>query len=372
MSRQDHIAFDRLAGRQKSASDGQQRKKPRFQLKPFDSIEVSKTPNYLVKGILPRTGLAVVWGPPKCGKSFWVFDLVMHVAIGRKYRGRRVQQGRVVYLALEGGSGFAARIEAWKRRCLDGHKHAVPFFLLDTPLALVADHGELIAAIREQLHDEPPAVVTIDTLNRSLTGSENKDEDMGAYIRAADAVRVAFNCLVIIIHHCGVANNRPRGHTSLAGADDAQIAVQRDKEGIITATVEHMKDAEAGAVIASKLEPVELGNDDDGDPISSCIIVATESVTAGAKLSKVNGFAFELLQKLIEKEGIDPPAEANLPAGFKVCLMDTWRTRFYEEYPAEKTNTKKKAFVRATLDLGPSEEELVEFWREYVWPKRDK
>jgi AAA domain len=55
----------------------------RFQLKPFDAITLSTEPNYLVKGILPRTGLAVIWGPPKCGKSFWTFDIVMHVALGR-------------------------------------------------------------------------------------------------------------------------------------------------------------------------------------------------------------------------------------------------------------------------------------------------
>jgi RecA-family ATPase len=235
MKDQDYDAFDHL--KQKPAGNGQQQGKRRFELKSFDAIKVSKTPNYLVKGVLPRTGLVVVWGPPKCGKSFWVFDLVMHVALGRKYRGHRVQQGRVVYLALEGGSGFAARIEAWRRRCLAEHDQAVPFFLIDTPLALVADQGDLIAAIREQLQDEPPATVVIDTLNRSLTGSENKDEDMGAYIRAADAIRAAFDCLVIIIHHCGVVGNRPRGHTSLSGADDAQIAVERDKEGIVIAKV---------------------------------------------------------------------------------------------------------------------------------------
>jgi hypothetical protein len=58
----------------------------------------------------------------------------MHIAIGCKYRGRRTQQGRVVYLALEGGSGFAAQIEAWRQRCLAEHDQAVPFFLIDTGL----------------------------------------------------------------------------------------------------------------------------------------------------------------------------------------------------------------------------------------------
>jgi hypothetical protein len=56
------------------------RKPSRFKLKPFTSITVSTAPNYLVKGILPRAGLVVVWGPPKCCKSFWTFDLVMHIA----------------------------------------------------------------------------------------------------------------------------------------------------------------------------------------------------------------------------------------------------------------------------------------------------
>jgi hypothetical protein len=149
-------------------------------------------------------------------------------------------------------------------------------YLLDVPLNLVADRDALITDIRAQVVGIP-TVIVIDTLNRSIPGSESKDEDMSAYIRAADAVRLAFNCLVLIVHHCGVVGNRPRGHTSLAGADDAQIAVERDKNGIVIATVEHARDFEAGAVIACKLEPIELGNDTDGDPLSSCIIVPTDA-----------------------------------------------------------------------------------------------
>ena len=79
--------------------------KPRFNLIPFDQVTVGTERLYLVKGLIPRTGLVVAWGPPKCGKSFWTFDLVMHIALGWDYRGRRVQQGPIVYLALEGGKG---------------------------------------------------------------------------------------------------------------------------------------------------------------------------------------------------------------------------------------------------------------------------
>jgi AAA domain len=402
----------------KLGGDQQQQQQPRrFELKPFSTITVSTAPNYLVKGILPRTGLVVVWGPPKCGKSFWTFDLMMHVAIGRPYRGRKVQQGGVLYLALEGGSGFANRVEAWRRRNLADRKTstgvpfmitramkeelrvrgysdediihttpqqaheitvpqspAVPFYLLDVPIDLIAEHKMLITDVRAQVNGIP-AIVVIDTLNRAIVGDENRSDDMAKFIRAADALRMAFGCLVIVVHHCGVVGNRPRGHTSLAGADDAQIVIERDKEGIITATVEHMKDGEAGAVLASRLEPIELGTDADGDPISSCVIVAAAAGAKGPKLSKVNRFAFDLLQKLIANEGIEAPAEAKLPEDKRVISSETWRKEFYAAYPADKQDTKKKALLRATLDL--EELKLIELWREFVWlsdqrDKRDK
>src|SRR5262249_4211045 len=195
----------------------------RFRLKRFSEIRLSTKPNYLIKGILPRVGLAVIWGPPKCGKSFWTFDAVMHVALNWEYRGRRVQSGTVVYCALEGGPGFASRVEAWRGRYLaaDHDERAIPFFLLDVPLDLIVDHPALIADIRAQVTDAPsPVCIVIDTLNRALAGSENKPEDMAKFIRAADALRVAFDCLVVIVHHCGLEGGRPRGHSSLPGADD--------------------------------------------------------------------------------------------------------------------------------------------------------
>ena len=111
--------------------------KQRFTLTRFDQISLRTTGAYLVKGIIPRTGLIIIWGPPKCGKSFWTFDCVMHVALGRPYRGHRVQSGPVVYLALEGGAGFRSRVKAFKV------EHGVtdaPFYLITDRADLVKDH----------------------------------------------------------------------------------------------------------------------------------------------------------------------------------------------------------------------------------------
>lgn len=145
---------------------------------------------------------------------------------------------------------------------------------------LVKEHTDLIAAIRAAL-TEPPVVVVLDTLNRSLVGSESSDTDMSNYVRAADAVRDAFSCAVIIVHHCGINNSRPRGHTSLTGAADAQLAVKRDLNGTICVTVEFMKDGEAGETIASGLEPIDVGTDEDGEPITSRIVVEAQAPVTG-------------------------------------------------------------------------------------------
>ena len=84
------------------SGDVREPKRPRLRPIPFRDVLLSSATRYLVKGLIPREGLVVIWGPPKCGKSFWTFDVTIRVALGWEYRGRRVAQGPVVYVACEG------------------------------------------------------------------------------------------------------------------------------------------------------------------------------------------------------------------------------------------------------------------------------
>ena len=109
--------------------------RPRFRLLAFSDITPDSSATYLIKGLLPRVGLAVVWGPPKCGKSFWTFDALMHVALGWEYRGHRVAPGPVVYCALEGAHGFRNRIEAFRQAKLsEAFVDSPPFYLIAASL----------------------------------------------------------------------------------------------------------------------------------------------------------------------------------------------------------------------------------------------
>jgi len=244
-------------------------------LLPFRELTPDTRRRELIRGIFPLEGLSVTWGPPKCGKSFLILDALLHIALGWEYHGRRVAQGPVVYCAFEGQTGVRARVEAFRRhhRLDDANP---PFFLMPATLDLIGDHNALIDAIGAQLGDTPPVAVCLDTLNRSLRGSENKDEDMSAYIAACDAIREAFGCAVIVVHHCGVVGDRPRGHTSLPGAADAQLKVESPARKRITAEVEFAKDGEAGEQIACALEVVNVGTDEDGEMITACVVVPAD------------------------------------------------------------------------------------------------
>jgi hypothetical protein len=339
-----------------SAADASVQAQFRFPLLPFQSLAVGRDRRYLVKGLVPSTGLVVIWGPPKSGKSFLVFDLLMHVALNRKYRERRVQAGAVVYLALEGVEGFKARAEAF--RSYHSVTGDVPFYLIGTPLNLVVDHAALIQSIRQQLGPRRrPVAIAVDTLNRSFPGSESKDEDMAAYLHAADAIRDAFNCVVAIVHHSGIDKNRPRGHTSLTGAADAQIKIQRDRAGNITMTLEWMKDGPEGDVVASRLKTITLGPDVDGDPITSCIVLPVDGIdvveaNATRSMPRAARITMQALKNALEKEGEAATPSSALPAGAKAVSIETWRRFAYGLGISHgDSRAQQQAFKRSSAQL---------------------
>jgi len=242
----------------------------RFRLISFADMRPGPEPLYLVEGLVD------VWGKAKCFKSFWVLDLMLHVSMGWEYRDRYVQQGAVVYCAFEGGHGYKKRIEALRRHYMIPDDADVPLHIMPGQANLIKDHRMLIGEITAQLGDVKPRAVVLDTLNKSLHGSENKDEDMGLYIRAAEAIRDAFDCVVVITHHSGHHDDtRPRGHSSLPGAVDAQLAVTRT-DSCVTVTVEMMRDGPEDTAVSSIAIEIDVGQDSRGKQLTSLVMTPAE------------------------------------------------------------------------------------------------
>jgi hypothetical protein len=299
----------------------------RFTLVSFDQIMWTGSGEHLVKDILPLTGLVLIYGKPKSGKSFKAFDLAMHVARGVEYRGKRIRAGDVVYLAAEGSHGFKKRIEAYRQKhdCDDARFH-----LCTVRPDLAADAATLIADTYAQLNGVVPALIVVDTVNRTLAGSESKDQDMAAYLRACAMLEDEFQCCICLVHHCGVEVGRPRGHTSLTAAADVQIVVTRDAMGHVVAEIELSKDGPSGEVFVSKLEPVDIGVNDDGEMETTCLVIPVEGMPAPKPEKRKLSDQATLVQRALAEAIVDRgEAHSVIPAGLKGVSVENWREECY-------------------------------------------
>src|SRR6266568_4446716 len=73
---------------------------------------VAKHRPYVAKGLIGEGDLALIIGQPGAGKSVLGPHMAYAVAQGRAIFGRRVRQGRVLYIAAEDGPGMRIRTRA--------------------------------------------------------------------------------------------------------------------------------------------------------------------------------------------------------------------------------------------------------------------
>jgi hypothetical protein len=171
---------------------------------------------------------------------------------------------------------------------------------------------------------------------------------MTAYIRAGDMLRNAFDCLVVIIHHCGHGGDRPRGHSSLMGALDVQIAVRRDDDNNVVAVLELAKDSEVGTTFLSRLKPVPIFTDQDGDPVTSCVIEEVDEEAdepaSGGKAKKWPKHLTVFKRALLE--AVDSAGKMSRPLPdmpeVKVVDREAVRTVFHKLYVPASDGGKRK------------------------------
>jgi hypothetical protein len=103
---------------------------------------------------------------------------------------------------------------------------------------------------------------------------------MGEVIGAAKALQAELGGLILLVHHTGKDVSKGlRGHSSLHAALDAAVEVSREGERREW-RMHKAKDGEDGEAHPFRLSIVEIGTDDEGEPLTSCIIAPEESTGA--------------------------------------------------------------------------------------------
>lgn len=248
---------------------------------------------WLVRRVLPRAEVVVVFGESGSGKTFLTLDLCAAIARGVEWRSHRTVRGGVVYVCAEGARGFKARLRAY------AHEHKVelaqlPAVIPDAPNLLEPkDAAALAHAIIEWVKSQGKVdLVVIDTLSATTPGgNENSGEDMGLVLSHCKFISRQTGALVLLIHHSGKDSTKgARGWSGLRAAADAEIEIVRNGDYRV-ANVTKMKDGTDGESYAFKLKVVSLGFDADGEEESSCVVEHVDKVepTPGTGKQRASG-----------------------------------------------------------------------------------
>jgi energy-coupling factor transporter ATP-binding protein EcfA2 len=276
--------FDALV--EDSVEQTAEQKPLRFPVLPAHTFSTGAQPAWIIKDVLPQAELVVLYGASGAGKSFLALDLAGAVAQGLPWRGKRTKRGRVVYIAAEGAGGFRKRLRALSEaRGVDlatldlGVIHAAPNFLDKS------DAAEVAAAITVS---GGAALIIVDTFAQVTAGAnENAGEDMGKALGHCKALHRHTGACVMLVHHAGKDSSKgARGWSGIRAACDAELEVVREEAGRLVRLTKQ-KDGEDSLVWGFDLEVVELGVDEDLDPITSCVVVETAVPTPAPKTPKL-------------------------------------------------------------------------------------
>lgn len=240
-----------------------------YQLLTIDDLAARPPISWRIKHVLPERGLASIYGPSGAGKGFVVIDMAMAISCGLPWFGHRVKPGSVVYCALEGEEGIPQRVAAYRAR-RTGVGEQMRFLL--QPFNLLSHDVEALAKAIADTGCRG-GITILDTLNRAAPGiDENDSKDMGRIIDSARALQGLVGGLVILVHHTGKDPTKGlRGHSSLHAALDCAIEVRRAGD-LHDWSIVKSKDGRDGNFHLFHLDVVELGKDEDGDPITSCVV----------------------------------------------------------------------------------------------------
>jgi len=194
--------------------------------------------------------------------------------------------------------------------------------------------------------------------------NENSSEDMGAFITQAGKLQEIFECALMVIHHSGKDVTKGlRGHSSLLGAVDTELEIQRQDSVINSAdssvignailTVSKQKDGADSIQIGIEIVLVEIGTSDLGFEVLTSLAIRqnqdiASSTQKGSKNNAGSGgnqrLEMDSLMKVIKAKGSYREVDGTSRYG---VALDDWRAEFWSMKGC--TEEDKAAFKKAWL-----------------------
>ena len=340
----------------------------------YHSGEAAAPPRWLIKNILPETGVGIMSGVWGSFKTTIALELSVCVMGALPFAGQfRVKRpGAVLYIALEGAGTLEGRLSAiaaqhgvtdplplaWRGDCPPlTNKNAVD--------AVCSIANEAAIELKRKF-DLPVCLIWIDTLITAAGFASGEDNDAAAAQSVMTALRdisQRTGALAVGIDHFGkVMESGTRGSSAKEGAADTVIALLADRAlggaiGNTRLAMRKQRDGMSGFEIPFAARTVEIGTDDDGDPITALVIdwqAPQQIKPADARWTRSMQLLRRILMTMLADCGqkIRPFSDG---LEVQACDSEMVRAEFYRQYPADgteqqKTETRRRAFSRAVKD----------------------
>jgi RecA-family ATPase len=260
----------------------------------------NQAPKYLVKNLLPETGVGLLSGQSGTYKSFVAIKLAGAIATGQSFAGHAIKrQGAVLIFASEGAGELPIRLEALSEAEHGGR--VLPIFycgagvrLLDrTSVARVIATAKAVAEDAQRGYRLPLVLIQFDTVIAAAQFAKSGDENDAAVgqklMTALGEISRATSTFVLGIDHFGKApETGTRGTSAKEAAADVVLTLLADKalSGEVTAPrlcIRKRRSGPAGVEHPFTVKPIRLGQDEDGDEVTSLAIDFSAAVSATAQ-----------------------------------------------------------------------------------------
>ena len=330
-----------------------------------DMMASISKPDWLIKGILERGSMNLIFGESGAGKSLFAMDWAFCAANGENWHGHKVKEElKTLYILGEGFRGASMRFKALSQKYGLTPKN-IRLSRRSINLLDNREADEIIKIVTEL--DFIPDIIIIDTLHRNMVGDENSSEDMAMYFKSIELLARRLNSAIVTVHHSGHGDKgRSRGSSSIKAAMDAEFCVTKNGDGI-TFSCTKSKDFGFGTDMSFVIKEVELDgevfyDEDDDKQITSVYLeymgVATKEKTLSKKLQK----AMDSLVLALKTIGKERPELSILGSGQVIVSLSEWKPFFNEH---KELAERRQNFSECRKEL--VKQELIAIDGEYSW-----
>lgn len=253
-----------------------------------DDVENLPDIQWQVRNILQAATVSLVFGESSVGKTFFALHMAQCIARYQQWYGHKTQGGAVLYIYAEGIRGLKLRSQAYRKKYNLPKTDNIQY--IGFPIHLLEEREELLRTINT-LQEERGVTYThvvIDTLSNCSGGVNQNDQmEITRLLATAHEIVREHGSHVMVVHHTN-RNGKFNGSEAFRNHVDTMIELRKDTEvGPIVMHCHKQRDgAERFKDILLELEVIDLGYDEDGVPITSCVMVLSQAQPASIELAE--------------------------------------------------------------------------------------